>query len=298
MRASRAKPLSRHGNGKRNTPIGNHGRRKRGRNPETLHRFRQKRIQPWLDLAAAVGFAEEVPAPWEASPEFVDRFLERHAGLKRVMDSATPFWCATRGVAMLFFPMGAIFDRARDAREFYEFFWNVRCAIDWIADAETNEKIGSDIEAQTLGAGFDAERSWKRMRDLARELIEAKALGRTTGLRIPSRATITKRDGFVHLVEETFLWAVFKAAIEGIEVKRLKRCYIRNCRKIFYATRKNTGACREHLARARVYRGRDRELRRQYEQTRRINRLVRKGKSIGEAKSEVQQKGAERRKVR
>ncbi len=298
MRASRAKPLSRHGNGKRNTPIGNHGRRKRGRNPETLHRFRQKRIQPWLDLAAAAGFADEVPAPWEASPQFMDGFLEQHAGLKRVMGSGSPWWIATRGLASLFFPFGAILDRARDSRAFYEFFWNVRTAIDWISNTGTSQSTGSNIEAQTPGSNFDTAPSWNKLRDLASELIEAKALGRTIGFRIPSRATITKSGGFVHLVEETFLWAAFKAAIEGIEVKRLKRCYIRNCRKIFYATRKNTGACREHLARARVYRGRDRELRRQYEQTRRINRLVRKGKSRGEAKSEVQQKGAERRKVR
>ena len=298
MRVPKAKPLSRHGDRKRNKPTSTNRRRKRGRNPETLHRFRQKRIQPWLDIAAAVGFTEEVPAPREASAEFVDRFLEQHAGVKRVMVSASPFWFATRGVATLFFPMGAIFDRARDAREFYEFFWNVRNAIDWIADPVANRSRASNIEAQPLGTEFDLTRSWNRLRDLARELIEAKALGLITGLRIPSRATITKRDGFVHLVEETFLWAAFRAAIEGIEIKRLKRCPIRNCRKIFYATRANTGACRDHLARARVYRGRDPELRRVYEQARRINRLVRQGKSIGEAKSEVQRKAAKRRIVR
>ncbi len=197
---------------------------------------------------------------------------------------------------MLFFPMGAIFDRSRDAREFYEFFWNVRGAIDWIVETAAEQSGASDTEVQTRGGGLDAEQSRRRLLDLASELFDAKALQRTRGLRIPSRATITKREGFVHLEEETLLWTIFRAAIEGLEVERLKRCPIRDCRKVFYAMRRNTGACREHLARARVYLARER--REQYEQTRRINRMVRQGKSIGEAKAEVQRKRSNRRIVK
>ena len=85
----------------------------------------------------------------------------------------------------------------------------------------------------------------------------------------------------------------FKTALDGIEIARIKRCPA--CDKFFYAVRANKGACDEHLARVRVQRGRDRELLRQYEETRRINRLVRKGKSLAEAKATVRKTRRKRR---
>jgi hypothetical protein len=85
----------------------------------------------------------------------------------------------------------------------------------------------------------------------------------------------------------------FKTALEGIEIARIKRCP--TCEKYFYAVRANKGACDEHLARERVRRGRDPERLRQYEETRRINRLVSEGKTLAAAKAAVRNTKRKRR---
>jgi hypothetical protein len=64
----------------------------------------------------------------------------------------------------------------------------------------------------------------------------------------------------------------FKEALEDAEISRIQRCPILECRKFYYAARQNTGACAEHLARARVERARDSEKRRQYRENQKKNR--------------------------
>ncbi len=90
----------------------------------------------------------------------------------------------------------------------------------------------------------------------------------------------------------------FMAALAGVEIERIRRCPIDDCGKFFYARPAHKGACDEHVARARVQRGRDPERRQQYERTRRINRLVRMGKPLNEAKTEVERKRRKQRKGR
>jgi hypothetical protein len=93
-----------------------------------------------------------------------------------------------------------------------------------------------------------------------------------------------------------YMWAnAFREAIENLEIARIGQCPFSDCGKYFYAVRFNTGACKEHLARARVQRGRDPELRRRYEETRRINRFVREGKSLAAAKATVRNRTRKRR---
>ncbi len=102
--------------------------------------------------------------------------------------------------------------------------------------------------------------------------------------------------GRIGVAKVTSAFEGLNSALVDVQPNRIRRCPV--CQDFFYAARANKGACDEHLARARVQRGRDPELRRRYEQTRRINRLVRHGKPIGEAKSEVQRKEVKRRTVR
>ena len=52
----------------------------------------------------------------------------------------------------------------------------------------------------------------------------------------------------------------FMAALAGVEIERIRRCPIDDCGKFFYARPAHKGACDEHLARARVQRGRDRSV--------------------------------------
>jgi hypothetical protein len=50
------------------------------------------------------------------------------------------------------------------------------------------------------------------------------------------------------------VWSIFRRAVEGIELERLNRCPV--CHRIYYAVRKNKGACDTHLGLARVWRKR------------------------------------------
>jgi hypothetical protein len=87
----------------------------------------------------------------------------------------------------------------------------------------------------------------------------------------------------------------FKTALEDTEISRVRRCPI--CGKFYYGVRNNKGACDEHLARARVERGRDPEVRKMYEVNRRINKLVKQKVPIGKAKAKVEETSITRRKI-
>jgi len=240
-------------------------RLRRARKPETLQRFRQKRLQPWLDFAASVKFTEPVAPPWQADQPYKDRFLEEHAGLK----SGAGAFIATRFPANSFFPLGAGFNHSDAARDFYHFFWTVRTTLEWIIEAWLNRD------------------RWPSF------------LNGSVGFFLPAmeQTILMSRSGSL-TITANFAWNLFLSSINGLDVHRLRRCPFPDCRKIFYAVRANTGACREHLERARVQRGRDPELRRQYEETRRINRLVRMGKPLSEARTDVARKAKKRRKSR
>lgn len=91
----------------------------------------------------------------------------------------------------------------------------------------------------------------------------------------------------------------FKQALQGAEIRRIRRCPV--CEKFFYAERKNTGACKEHLALARVRRSRNPALRKKYERNRSINRLTKsidpltkKRVSIGKAMRQIAKQPQER----
>lgn len=84
----------------------------------------------------------------------------------------------------------------------------------------------------------------------------------------------------------------FKHALEGSEIRRVRRCPV--CAAFFYAARKNTGACKEHLALARVRRSRDPRLREKYQRTRRINRLTKRRVPIGDAMRRLARQSQER----
>jgi hypothetical protein len=61
------------------------------------------------------------------------------------------------------------------------------------------------------------------------------------------------KNGRISIVDEP-VWSLFKGAINGIEVSRIRRCPV--CNRVYYATRANKGACDDHLALAAVWRAR------------------------------------------
>jgi hypothetical protein len=201
------------------------------------------RIQRWLDFAALLPFDEKLPPPWEASAELMDRILVTSAGLKQIGSTLA----ATRFPAYLFFPMGAIFDRAQAAREFYRFFWTVRSSLEWMIETWAN-------------------------RDHWPESLESKRESPSSSFGIPfaQQITMNRRSGKVSVLEGP-PWGAFKMAIDGLELERLRRCPV--CRQIYYAGRKNKGACDQHLGLARVRRKRGKTA--EYNENRRFRRKMR-----------------------
>jgi hypothetical protein len=116
------------------------------------------------------------------------------------------------------------------AREFYEFFWTVRRAFEWMVDTWAARDQWID------GFGLKGESPLSRFR-------------------VPAAQEISMdRRGLISFMEDKPIWWLFRYAVEGLELERLRRCPV--CHRIYYAGRKNKGACDQHLDLARVWRKR------------------------------------------
>jgi hypothetical protein len=190
---------------------------------------RVKLLQLWLDLAALVDFDNELPPPWNAEKELVERVFEQGAAPKPLGDG--PELQATLKIGSAFFPFGVIFDRVQGARDFYEFFWTVRRALEWMID------------------------TWAA-RDRWVDGFGLKGKSPLSSFPIPAAQGISmsRSSGSIFFSEDKPIWWAFRQAVDGLELERLRRCPV--CRRIYYAWRKNKGACDEHLALARVWRKR------------------------------------------
>jgi hypothetical protein len=183
------------------------------------------RLQPWLDFAALSDFGPAVPKPWDVAPELTEAFLEAHGGLKEVGDAT----CATRFPANFLFPFGVVFDRPHAAKDFYEFFWTVRSAFEWLVETWANPD------------------QWPKMFGV----LPADSPGRTFSIPTGQQMSMNRQSGLVHFTEGSPAWMAFKWVVDGVELERLVRCPV--CRRIYYAVRKDKGACDEHLGLARVW---------------------------------------------
>lgn len=232
------------------------GRLGRQRKPETLQSFRQKRLQPWLDFVNSL--PEQLPPPWQADSKSMDDILEGHAAPQK----SASFTAASRFPGTYFFPLGVIFDRAQAARDFYAFAWQVTNVLRWIVTAWSNRD------------------KWPGLSAMGPPSASLSLL--------PAQSLSMGQSGLLTILPDP-AWMLLMQSLEGLEAHRLRRCPIADCGRFFYAARSNSGACHEHLALARVRRGRPsgQALKRQYEETRRTNALVRKGHPLAEAKAMV-----------
>jgi hypothetical protein len=235
----------------------------RQRKPETLQRFRYAQLQRWLDFAASLA---DPPPPWQASQEFMETFLEQHAGLVPLPDSDVCY--ATAFPANAFFPLTFVLNRAAGAQEFYSFAWSLRTTLEWIIDAWAQR---DHWPSALPGQPADRAYNW-----------------------VPATLVASIDRTGLFAMEPVPVWWVFQQAFKGLDVTRLRRCPLSTCGRIFYAKRANSGACDEHLALARTRRSRNPELKRQYEQTRQINQLV----QPEDAAAEVRKNGINRRNPR
>jgi len=94
------------------------------------------------------------------------------------------------------------------------------------------------------------------------------------------RITINKGRA---IIEDDPTWQKFKAALNGVDVDRLRRCPEPKCQRIYYATRQNKKACDKHLALAAVKRSQMKKKAKaaEYELNRKASRLAKKNKGIG-----------------
>lgn len=112
-------------------------------------------------------------------------------------------------------------------REFYWLFWSVRTALESLIEAWAHREQWADLK----GTG---------------------AQSTAFQVQFPGVQTISlNKDGDVSLNENPVV-EMFKKAIEGIDLSRLRRCPV--CSRIYYAERKNKQACDQHLALARLWR--------------------------------------------
>ncbi len=246
----------------------------RGRKPATLQSFRQKRLEPWLDFANLLPVVADDSLYFnrlntEESDQLHRAFVEQFAS-RREDDFDGGLVSYAQDLAPPDRRLQETFILVRDVME--------RC-VKW----------------KRFEAGlFSREEQEEYSRD--RELFYLEHHDPVVDFPLPHR--LYQRWGRIVIDPEPLSFAeTFRKAIEGLEVARIRRCPVADCGKFFYAVRFNTGACNQHLARARVQRGRDTELRRQYEETRRINRLVRDGRPLDKAKAEVKTNRRKRRTV-
>jgi hypothetical protein len=100
---------------------------------------------------------------------------------------------------------------------------------------------------------------------------------------------ITIEQGRVE-IEDDSTWRMFRNALNGVEVDRLRPCPEPKCRRIYYATRQNKMACDKHLALAAVKRSQANKKAKaaEYELNRKAARLAKKkGIGAGEALAKV-----------
>jgi hypothetical protein len=162
-------------------------------------------------------------------------------------------------------------DRVR-ARKFFEIGRTIYSVFDQLTARATNPEIYRYSELAALG--FPPANS-----QLIKP-VEVSGLGQAFG------TLINVDSGGVLRVGSSALVLLLQKALDGVELTRLRRCPV--CSKIYYAVRANKGACDEHLGVARVWRLRKKIP--DYNQNKRINRLVRKGHSIKQARAAVTKK--------
>jgi len=238
-------------------------RLRRGRKQETLQSFKKSILQPWIDFANLLPF-ERLGDDWRAVDQ--DPMMLSNAFVRDFADRprSDPFYFLVRRLPHR---------RSREPRP-------------------TDELIKLFNTVNTVFKGLDGM-TWPSTENEGDEPAWTGHWGT-----VPFEMTYSvedKGDGRVSFEPDLMLQR-FKKALEGTEILRVCRCPI--CGRFYYAVRKNKGACDEHLARARVKRGRDPQLREKYEANRRINQLVKQKKlPIGKAKAAVKEKFTGRRKT-
>ena len=110
---------------------------------------------------------------------------------------------------------------------FYELFWSVRTSLSWFA------AFGTRPIAKYSG------RTDRRVAVMMPPELES----------VAAETPALCADGTVSFAEN-LAWGSFKRAILGVEASRLKHCPV--CNRVYYAVRRNKGACDEHLGLARV----------------------------------------------
>jgi hypothetical protein len=184
-----------------------------------IHAEAARLLAPFLRIAALVDPSEPSRAPWDADAALVERVLEAAEGAKLGVGSVTA----------LFFPFGVMLDRERDARSFYAFYWSVRVSLEWLVDAWSDRENWCDLKGRGADSNaipvFFPTQTWL-------------SISRTRGVSVSDHP----------------LTDMFKNALERVDPSRLRRCPV--CRRLYYAIRKNTGACGDHLVLARVRKSR------------------------------------------
>ncbi len=242
-------------------------RLRRGRKPETLQRFHQQRLQNWLRFANLKG-----ESPAELMRKFKAERLDRDLDAPNLFAGAPLF--------------GRNTEEAKQ-RELSEFQRSVCTILDGIGKNVGREN--PDGLADNIGPFYTerveayVECQFDAQGRITKCELSAPINGLLNALK-PPPSLPPSRDA-----------AEPKPAKMGAGALRIRRCPV--CGRFYYAVRTDRGACDEHLARARVQRGRDPELRRRYKETCRINRLVRDGMPLDKAKAEVQRQRRKRRTV-
>jgi len=216
----------------------------RGRRPETLQTFKRAALQPWIDFANLLPF-NSLGSRWrsdEANLILSDEFVRKFGQHRR----PHPFHHLVQRVTH----WGT--SDPKFNRELTNLFKSVLSVFERLPDMTRPSRMKED------------EPAWVEHYDS-----------------VPFNMTYFIEDndnGRVRFAPDPLL-AEFKKALEGTEISRMRRCPI--CGNFYYAVRDNKGACDKHLARARVERGRDPELRKKYEKNRKRDRAAKVAKAAG-----------------
>jgi len=223
-------------------------------------------LQPWLNLAAVLPPDQPVPSPEAASDEIkeaVRREVAHHA-MKGVLANYS---------ATLSRPRETNYEdigRRERTEEYYRLFFNVRSAIEFVVQLQVSPERGKSApprrprREQLLHTGLPAPRSLADIAAAAPSIPPEPQ--RQLYIYRPVTVFVFSK---IEFVDDPY-WGAFREAMEAADPGRLKRCPV--CARVYYAVRKNTGACNEHQSLARVRKARRKAA--DYNASRRFRRKI------------------------
>ena len=244
---------------------------------ERSHTAIAERLRPWLALANLILPTTQEITPPAQPPLGASMSVHSAYSYKVAFETAHEVFRRAQQAkeVRVFITYAAAGEEDKREREFYEIFYAVRSILNQLlARMEQPEKY-RPWALKALSGG-----SITTTDDGALTPVDIAHLGG------PLTEQIYIRNGLLEFSSSLLLHG-FRRAFAGVELDRLRRCPV--CTGFYYAVRKNKGACDgdngKHLVLVRTWDNRKKTE--EYRENWRVNKLVKSGKPLSEARAAI-----------